>query len=551
MRIILSIALLITTRLILAQSDTTNTQGEIISGEVVIEKDNKIIMPQADKIYIRSTPQIFGNQPINVNFDISEPNFEWPDYKSDVPFKLLDEPYPLEEFQNYVKPGFGNFSSPLFEAGLFKKLGSFETKAKLFYESFGSGPVNDDNSGNAVGSVDLSGTYRKESFYLMPSITYKNSQYSFFGNTDRVNSGFDSSDPADVTLNEFRFDVKLEGGNKDISYMIKPFISHIDQNVNVGSGLNKETDIGTLGSINYKIDDVFTTGFDLEGRGASYNGGISYNRSLINVNPWVSHTKDKLTITTGFMVSSSNVQDESNTGFYPRAKVEYDLTKQWSIYGLISGGQAWNGLNSLLNENQFLDDSLSISLLEFTSQFGGGFKGTPVKNVLLEASLMYSSINGLPFYVPSASDSSRYNLAYDSETVGVITLKSNLSFMPTATSAYELNLEINGYSLESLARPWHKPSYIFKAYTSHNIQEKLIVSAYLTSIGGIRGPANVDFGYLKLPAFTDIGLGAKYLFTKRASAFIDVNNLLNNEYERYLGYPTRGLTFKIGGQYRF
>lgn len=551
MRIILSITLLITTQLILAQSDSTNTQGEIISGEVVIEKDNKIVMPQADKIYIRSTPQTFGNQPINVNFEIAEPNFEWPDYKSDVPFKTLDEPYPLEEFQNYVKLGFGNYSSPLFEAGLFKRLGSFETKAKLFYESFGSGPINDKNSGNAVGSVDLSGTYLKESFSFMPSISYSNRQYSFFGNADRVNSGFDSSDPEDITLSEFEFNVKLEGGNKDISYMIKPFVSYTDQNINVGEGLNKETDIGTLGSISYKIDDVFTTGFDVEGRGASYSGGIEYNRSLININPWISHKKEKLAITAGFMLSSSKVQDASKTGFYPRARVEYDLTEQWSVYGMLSGGQAWNSLKNVLNENQFLDDSLSISLLEFTSQFGGGFRGTPVKNVLLDASLTYSSVNGLPFYVPSTSDSSRYTLAYDSETVGVITLKSNLSFMPTATSTYGLNLEINGYSLESLDRPWHKPSYIFKAYTSHNIQEKLIVSAYLTSIGGIRGPANVDFGYLKLPAFTDIGLGAKYLFTKRASAFIDVNNLLNNEYERYLGYPTRGLTFKIGGQYRF
>ena len=123
--------------------------------------------------------------------------------------------------------------------------------------------------------------------------------------------------------------------------------------------------------------------------------------------------------------------------------------------------------------------------------------------------------------------------------------------MPTATSTYGASLELNGYSVESLDKPWHQPTFIFKAYTSHNIKEKLILSAYLTSIGGIRAPAQVDFGYVKLPAFTDVGIGAKYLITQRASAFIDVNNLLNNEYERYLGYPIRGLAFKIGGQYRF
>ncbi|MEO9484647.1 MAG: hypothetical protein ABJG47_14410 [Ekhidna sp.] len=551
MRILLSLFFAFVAQLLLAQTDSTRTQGEIISGEIVIEKDNKIILPQADKIYVRSVPNAFSDAPINVTFQVNEPTFEWPDYKSDVPFKTLNEQYPLEGFQNYVKLGFGNYSSPLFEAGLFQTLGAFQTKTKLFYESFKSGPVNDENSGNTLASLDISGTYRKNAFIFTPSLKYNVNRYSFYGNANRINAGFDATNPADVTLSEWQFEMLLSGMSKDLTYNLKPFVSYTDQNMDSGTGLNTDRDFGVTGYLSYQIDDYFTTGFNIEGRGASYDGGIQYNRSLFNINPWVRHRKDELSITAGFMLSSGKAAEESKTGFYPRAKIEYNLSKQWTIYGLLSGGQAWNGLNQLLSENQFLDDSLSIAQQEFTSQFGGGFKGTPFKNVLLDLSLTYSSIKGLPFYVPSNSDSSRYTLAYDTESVGVVTLKSNLSFMPTATSTYGINLEINGYSVESLDRPWHRPSYILKAYTSHNVQEKLIISAYLTSMGGVRGAANVDFGYVKLPAFTDLGLGAKYLITSRASAFIDVNNLLNNEYERYLGYPTRGLTFKIGGQYRF
>ncbi|MEP1032422.1 hypothetical protein [Ekhidna sp.] len=551
MRIILILAFVITNLSLWAQGDSTKTQGEIITGEIVIEKDNKILLPQADKIYIRSTPKNFTSQPVEISFQVNEPSFQWPDYKSEVPFKSLKESYPKENYQNYVKLGYGNYSSPLFEAGLFKTFGAFDTQAKLFYESFKSGPINGDNSGSAAGGVDLAATYKKELFSITPAISFKNSQYSFYGNSDRFNSGFDTSDPDEISLNEFSFNVELAGGKDDVRYTLKPSVVSTNQNLTGQSGLNEETDLGISGSLDYKIDDAFKTGFNVDANMASYSGGLKIDRSLININPWLTHSRDNLSITAGFQISSGKVGDNSKTGFYPNARVNYGLNNKWSVYGLLSGGQTWNNLGQLINENQFLDDSLAIVQSEYTLQFGGGFKGTPIKNVLLDASLIYSSVEGLPFYIPSSSDSSRYTLAYDTESVGVVTLQAGLSFMPNTTSTYGVNIEINGYSMESLDRPWHKPAYVFKAFTSHNIQEKLIVSAYLTSMGGIRGPANVDFGYVKLPAFTDLGLGAKYLITARASAFIDVNNLLNSEYERYLGYPTRGITFKLGGQYRF
>lgn len=535
---------------LIAQSDSTKTQGEIVSGEVLIEKDNEIILPHADKIFIRSAPRSFGSQSIEIDFLDNEPTFEWPNYKSTVPFQLINEEYPKEDYQNYVLAGFGNYSSPLLEAGLYRTFAGIDAQAKIFYESFQSGPVNGDNSGNAQGGINLSGTYKTEKIALTPSITFKNSQYSFYGNADRINNGFDSSNPEDISLNEFGFDLAFKGSSEDINYSIAPLVGITTQKLEANA-LNKESVFGVNGSLDYKIDDAFVTGFELDAKTASYDGGLQVNRSLVNIKPWVNYKKDQLSILAGFMVSSGTVDDASKTGFYPHARAAYSLTDKWSLYGFVSGGQTWNGLNDLINENQFLDDSLLIVNSENTLQFGGGLKGSPIKHLLLDASLSYRSIKLMPFYVPSGSDSSRYSIAYDLGSVGVVTLKSSLTYMPSTSSTYGVSLEINGYSMESLDRPWHKPAYILKAYTSHNIQEKLIVSAFLTSMGGIRGPANVNFGYVNLSAFTDLGLGAKYLVSQRASAFIQVNNLLNSEYERYLGYPTRGITFKLGGQYRF
>ncbi|MEP0272413.1 TonB-dependent receptor [Ekhidna sp.] len=550
MRVFTSILIVLCVIASHAQTDSTKT-GEIISGEVVIEKNKEILLPKADKIFLRSVPKSFLNQPLNLTFDVKEPSFEWPDYKSDVPFQSIEETYPKAQYQNYIKAGYGNFSSPLLEVGFFKMFGDFDTKARLFYESFKSGPVNGDNSGSSDGGIQLSSTYKSKTIAITPLLSFRSRTYRFYGNSDRVNTGFDSTRSPKVLLNNLAFSIGLKGGNEDISYSIKPHFSFINEDESDSPLFNEESTIGVNGMFNYGIDDSFTTGFDLEGLSSSYDGGISYSRSLINVNPWVKYKKDNLLIKAGFILSSGKVADDSKTGFYPDVRVDYDLSDKWLIYGILSGGQTWNGLQELLNENEFLDDSLAISHVEYTYKFGGGIKGSPIKNLLFDASLISSSTKGLPFFVPSINDSSRYNLAYDTEPVNIISLKSSVSYMPTATSMYGASLEINGYSVKTLDRPWNRPTYIFKAHTSHNIKERIIVSAYLSSMGGIRSPANVNFGYVNLSAFVDVGLGAKYLITERASAFIDVNNLLNNEYERYLGYPTRGLAFKIGGQYRF
>ena len=549
-KIILVLSLLFVSLVGLSQSDTTQTQGEVVSGEIVIEKDKQIILPIADKIFLRTVSPNYEGQSLDLNFMVKEPNFDWPEYKTDVPFQFIDEPYPVASYQNYVKLGYGNYNSPLLEAGLFQKLGTLDTKTKLFYESFGSGPVNDDNSGNALGSVDFQAIYKKESFSIIPAIVFSNRKYRFYGNTNRVNNGFSDDNDLKVSLNELTTSVSIQGSKNDFVYQLRPQVGLASQTLDAGGDLNRESFFGLDGEFSFKIDEKFTTGLSLEGTTGSYEGGLKYDRSLININPWVSHQRENLSIQAGFVVSSGKFDDETNTGFYPDVRVDYDLSKKWAVYGLVSGGVQWNGLNDVLAQNEFLDDSLVIANPENKFIIGGGIKGSPIKDLLVELSLTNSTVAGLPFFV-SSTDSSRYTITYDTDDVNVTTFKSSLTYMPTAVSKYGASLELNGYSLESLDRPWHKPAYIFKAFTSHNIQEKLIVSAFLTSMGGIRGPADVDFGVVKLPAFVDIGIGAKYLISHRASAFIDINNLLNNEYERYLGYPIRGLAFKIGAQYRF
>ena len=49
----------------------------------------------------------------------------------------------------------------------------------------------------------------------------------------------------------------------------------------------------------------------------------------------------------------------------------------------------------------------------------------------------------------------------------------------------------------------------------------------------------------------DLSVGAEVAVTKKISVWLDVNNLLNNKYERWRNYPVYGLNVLAGALVRF
>ena len=123
-RIIIIILVSIVSVSLHAQSDSTvNRQGEVASGEIVIEKDKQITLPKADKVMQRAQLKSFASDPLDLNLTSFEPTLEWPPYKSAVPFEKVSREYPTSEYPNYVKLGYGNYGSPLAEVGVLSELG--------------------------------------------------------------------------------------------------------------------------------------------------------------------------------------------------------------------------------------------------------------------------------------------------------------------------------------------------------------------------------------------------------------------------------------------
>ena len=533
------------------QQDSTST-GEVADVEILIEKDKKIILPVASKVNVNPLVRDFKLEPLNLQFEKIEPDLNWPPYKSNIDFIRKEEAFPVPGHQNHVRAGYGTLSSPLLELAYYRTVKKINIASRAYYEKFGKGPVESKNSASSSALIDISAKYNRKNYTITPQFNFQNIDYHFYGNTDHINSGFSSELPEEASFRNVAFQLQLTGGENDISYSFVPFVESADQRVKNGENVNRESKAGLNGGLNVTIDTNFSTGFDLSAISSSYEGGISYDRSLFKLKPWVSHSKEQFLIKTGFTVTSGEVAGfNSESGFYPFLNAEWHFLPQWTLFGSFESDVLWYDLTRLLLENQFLDDSLTILHPRTVSSFGGGIKGYPIGSLYLGTGIKFDSYKDLPFYIPSSSDSSRFTVIYDDQTVDVITFYGNATGSLSAKTLVGMKLNVYDYTVKSLERAWHVPSYQLSIYASHAINQKLLISTEVITQGGIQTPAHTTFGFADLQSFIDLNLTSHYLVTDRVSLFIEINNLLNKEYQKYIGYPVRGLTFKVGGKYRF
>ncbi len=551
MRIILFLNLLCFLKWgLIAQTDSTSNEGKIKAGEIIIQKDREIVLPKGDKLFQRAELKDLSSESIKVKLSSQEPDLIWPTINVDLPFKRTIREYPVSVHQNYLKLGYGNFNSPLVEVGFNKRLNALEVFGNFFHESFQKGPVNGSTSANSHTKFESGLIYPTELLTIKPFIRYDIRGYRFYGNTDLLRNDFEENAPK-VRWSSFHLGWSLEGVYENISYKMTPGFMRANKRLMNGDDIGIENVFSLVGDFEYEMNKRFKTGLETQAIASAYKSGINLNRSFFYLTPWINYVNDELVIKAGFTVASTDNGNSGYTGVYPLLNAALNISDTWSLYGIIAGGIQWNGLNELLTQNEFLDDSLNILNEETTYDFGGGIKGHLIKNLTVDLSVRYASINNLPFFVPSSSDSSRYIITYDHETVDRITIKGVAKYLPNSKSLYGVEMKVNGYSTSTLERPWHLPAFEFQLYTSHNIQEKLLLSTNILALGGIRAPTTVGFGIKDLDTIIDVGFGVKYLINQRFSTFMDIQNLFNKEYERYLGYPVRGVNFKLGGQYRF
>ncbi len=228
--------------------------------------------------------------------------------------------------------------------------------------------------------------------------------------------------------------------------------------------------------------------------------------------------------------------------------------------GIVAFG-GWNGdlrkntFRSLTTYNPFLgtnpneNERIVIKNTDFTQYFGG-IKGN-LGIAEYEAKLSYGQADDLALFQNDWTGATatggwrRFKVLYDTTKIFALGVSGKLHIAR--------NLDINGTFNQSIMdtnyelHPWHLP----RTEGNFGAVLKMLEKDALTVKGNLYIADQSWFldqeGRPKRTnALLDLSFGTHYQIAKNFGAFLDLNNLMGNKYERWNEYPTYGVNF-LGG----
>ena len=191
----------------------------------------------------------------------------------------------------------------------------------------------------------------------------------------------------------------------------------------------------------------------------------------------------------------------------------------------------------------------------------GGFTAAPASGLEVAARATFSRSRNLYFYRNSLTDTTKFDLVYDQESIGVTNVHAEVLYSAAEKVRVGLKADFNHYGVKNLDQAFGRPSFIGTLYGTYNATDKLLLGANLYYYAGNYGVGyrtNLVNGFpvqevvsRKTDAVVDLSLRADYRITPKFSIFAMGNNLANRHYQRYLNYQSQGINVIAGAAYSF
>ncbi len=496
------------------------------------------------------------------------------------PATIKTEPKLLQLYQTYVKLGVGTELMPLGEI-------YFDSKRdrKFLYgahaqhlSSFGNfenyAPAQFDRT-----KVGLYGALNEKRYSLRSNVHYNNQGLHYYGwkiPTDSVNRDETAQRFQDVG-GSFNF-ASHKKDSATLNYTIGTEYSNYTSKKPLLDSLSdwraSENYFALKTSGFYKYGkEIFAADFNVRYNGYKYgvesdtnsfalDSGIVRNNTLINLKPTIStFSKDnrfKAKIGVDIVVDANTT---TKAHIYPVAELKYSLFNDIFIpYLGLRGGLKQVTFKTLTQENEFLLTNVMLRNESTAIDAYFGFKGTLSKRMSFNLSASFARVNDKALFVTDTTFSvgNKFNVIYD--TLNLTTLEGSLSYQLNEKLKIDAMARYNSYSLLNNSYAWNLPQWKAVVKGSYNLFDKFLVNLDLNFEGGRKalvyaseqGVTLENGQYAKTLGFiADINLGLEYRYNKRISAFIQMNNLASQRYNRWYNHPVQIFQFMGGITARF
>ncbi|MEO1033127.1 MAG: TonB-dependent receptor [Bacteroidota bacterium] len=321
-------------------------------------------------------------------------------------------------------------------------------------------------------------------------------------------------------------------------------------------------------------DEVINTDFYIDYIGGNFDmdfnntGGIDYGNVTLGLSPSYQLKQDDLTVNLGVSFVYLNDTEFSDNKFfiYPNISATYRLVDEILIaYGGITGQLQQNSYFDFANENPFVSPTLFITPTDQRYNGYVGLKGKLSNNVSYNIKGNYFAEENKPLFrandaVVGATEDyqfgNSFNVVYDDVTT--FSVAGELSIDVNRNFTLGIKGEYFNYDTEDEAEAWNLPDITGSIFMDVQISEHWFAGASAVYVGE-RKDRLLQVGTLILPdptpitldSFFDANAHLGYKINDQLSVFAKVNNILDQDYQRYLNFPVQGIQALVGATYQF
>ena len=486
-------------------------------------------------------------------------------------------------FDNYVAAGYGNFNTPFVEAFLHQNR-KFEDDFGIYLRYISSEDgVETTPLDNGYTNIKVGAYYLQEDRYFTWKIggNLERDTYNWYG-LPEIN--FDAQTIASI-LEEQRYEFyELEGelifkdsyiddiksslslfsdnfGSQEIRFQLQPNFELPMTRFN-----RRWNDLNLKTKIDYLQGEFEQSYTDIE--------NVPYSFLNVSLNPTYRFDYKDFNIKLGTKAYLAMDLENSLTDFliYPDVQVTYPLvSKLVNIYAGAGGDLHMNSFRSLSQENPFVSPTLFLTTTNEQYNLFGGLNGKFSSDVSFDLRTSYASNEDQALFVRNNSKSdgtfdpfatpllgfeygNSFGVLFDDITT--LSIFGELEVDVTKRLVVGGNVQFNSYTTTNQQEAWNLPELegaIFgkykndKWYASANI---FFVGERLDLLYGGTSPSPIS-GIQSLDAFMDVNLNGGYHFNDFVSVFVKLNNILNNDYERFANFNVQGFQVLGGVTYKF
>ncbi|MEN8138971.1 MAG: hypothetical protein ABFR62_11130 [Bacteroidota bacterium] len=498
-------------------------------------------------------------------------------------------------FDNYLILGYGSYRTPLLELYMNNKKVKEQRYGIHVQHLSSEGGIEGVKFNNAFINSSIDGFYWKQfkNHQLKTSLNYNYQSINWFGV------------PKEFISNEIINDLNVGQNYKTIEGNISFVNNGKKGNAIFNSSSLKAyrmTDRYNSHENRVKADGVFSIPIEdhkikiiteIDFVDSYFNEGIYLKDEIKNkylnftLNPSYNFVVENATLNLGIGVyySADLIGDNNLLRFYPKADVSVNIINDLMIaYGGVDGALRQNSLQSIVNEMPYVSPTQTISPTNMRYKYYAGLRGKLASNITYNTNASFRNEYGFLNYIYnpaklSVGDLTPPVLATDAkgweaansfsaiqDSVKIFELNAGIEYEAIKDLLLSANFRYNIYGSKKFEDVYNRPSLMLSATIEYRFLENFTLGTQMYYVGS-RNYAQHSSNILssfegtaphivtktggQLDPYFDLNFNAGYDISKKFSAFLKLNNILNKNYELYKNYPVQGLQIMAGVGYRF